>query len=328
MRKMVKVIVSSVLALGVTTGAIGASDAAITTARGYIAGKYGVELDGKQSGFVSSLAGGHPYEAVVVEGATTGPAVKKTRTQYEAISIQCGAAMSKGFYDWIKATLDHNYQRKNGAIITADYNYKEMTRLAFTGALITEIGFPALDAASKDAAKMTVTFAPLSTSVVKGSLQPTPIQEAEATQKRWLPSNFKVNIDGLDMSGVVKVDAITLKQKVVENPTGELREYKSEPANLEVPNLVITLDEARAASLVKWQNDFVIRGNAGDDKTKSGSIEYMSADMKTALFTLTFTKLGIFKLTHDKVEAGSENIRRVKAELYAASVKFDYSDAR
>ena len=34
------------------------------------------------------------------------------------------------------------------------------------------------------------------------------------------------------------------------------------------------------------------------------------------LFTLTFKHLGIFKLTPEKVEAGSENIRRVKAEMY------------
>ncbi len=41
----------------------------------------------------------------------------------------------------VKASFDHNYGRKNGAIITADYDYKEHARLTWTHGLISEIGF-------------------------------------------------------------------------------------------------------------------------------------------------------------------------------------------
>ena len=40
------------------------------------------------------------------------------------------------------------------------------------------------------------------------------------------------------------------------------------------------------------------------------------------LLTLNFAGLGIFKLTPEKVEAGSENIRRIKAEMYCESIEF------
>ena len=40
------------------------------------------------------------------------------------------------------------------------------------------------------------------------------------------------------------------------------------------------------------------------------------------LFTLTFSGLGMFKLTPEKVEAGSENVRRVKAEMYCEQITF------
>ena len=64
----------------------------------------------------------------------------------------------------------------------------------------------------------------------------------------------------------------------------------------------------------------------GDDFT--GSTDVMEAlatnGVKTVLFTLTFKNLGIFKLTPEKVEAGSENIRRVKAEMYCEDMSFAY----
>ncbi|HWF86401.1 MAG TPA: hypothetical protein VG222_16185, partial [Vicinamibacterales bacterium] len=83
-----------------------------------------------------------------------------------------------------------------------------------------------------------------------------------------------------------------------------------------------TCGEAAADQLYAWHEDFVINGNNGQDKEKGGTLEYMSANMKDVLFTLTFSGLGIFKLTPEKVEAGSENVRRVKAEMYCEQITF------
>jgi hypothetical protein len=54
--------------------------------------------------------------------------------------------MPKPLFDWIAAALTMSYVRKNGAIITADFNRAEQSRLEFKNALITEIGIPACDA--------------------------------------------------------------------------------------------------------------------------------------------------------------------------------------
>src|SRR6185503_6319935 len=116
--------------------------------RGYTAGKYGIELDSINAGWVSSVEGGMATSDVVVEKIGGDLYQKKhiAGVKYEEISVSCGTGMSKGFYDWIKASFDCKYQRKNGAVIAADYNYKAITRLDFFNALISEIGFPALDA--------------------------------------------------------------------------------------------------------------------------------------------------------------------------------------
>jgi len=300
--------------------------------RGYVAGKYGVELDGIMAGWVWSAEGGHATSDVVQEKLGPDHIIKKhiAGVKYEDLSVSCGTGMSKGFYEWIKASFDHKYSRKNGAIIAADYNYKEHSRLTFFNGLITEIGFPALDAASKDAAKMTIKIAPETTreSVSAGGGASISGKYAidAAKQKKWLPANFRLKIDGLEetCTRVNKIEAITVKQKVIENPVGELRDYEKEPAHLEIPNLVITFPESHAKPFYDWHEDFVIKGNNGDDKEKNGTLEYLTPNLQEVLFTLTFKHVGIFKLTPEKVESGSENIRRLKAEMYVEEMEFNY----
>src|SRR6266571_2407410 len=95
--------------------------------RGYVAGKYGIELDGIMAGWVQSVEGGHATSDIVNEKVGSDHIIKKhiAGVKYEDITVNCGTGMSKGFYEWIKASFDHNYQRKHGAVITADFNYKE-----------------------------------------------------------------------------------------------------------------------------------------------------------------------------------------------------------
>ena len=82
--------------------------------------------------------------------------------------------------------------------------------------------------------------------------------------------------------------------------------------------------ESHADDWYKWHEDFVIKGNCEEDKEKTGTLQYLSPNLKDVLFTLTLRHMGIFKLEAEKVEARSENIRRVKAQLYIESIDFDY----
>ena len=279
------------------------------------------------AGWVQSVEGGNATSDVVVEKLGPDHIQRKhlAGVKYEDIAIHCGAEMSKAFFDWIKATVGRSYTRKNGAIGIADYNLKETARMSWVNRLISEIGFPALDAASKDVARLSLKFAPEYTRWTQGAGAVTSPGKA-AMEKKWLSSNFRLQIAGLDCTRVNKIEAFTIKQAVVTNAVGELRNYEKEPAHLEVPNLVITMAESSSSALYKWHEDFVIKGNNGQNAEKSGLLEYLSPDSKTAYFSLALKNLGIFKLTPEKVEAGSENIRRVKAEIYCEDVQFAYSN--
>jgi phage tail-like protein len=288
--------------------------------RAFVAGKYALEIDGTTAGWLFSCEGGEIHAEVISEVSGDDPVTRKRpgRVKYGDITLKCGTGMSKALYQWITETLDQRHSRKSGAIIAADFNFKEHSRLEFQNALLTEVGMPALDAASKDAAKMTIKISPEVLKQVPGSGRAVKIDPR--VQKKWLPANFRLQIDGLDCSRVNKIEALTIKQKVTESAVGEVG--RLEPAAVEVPNLVLTLAESHSQTFYDWFEEFVLKGNSTQDREKGGSLEYLAADLQEVLFTLTFQNLGIFKIAPDKSEAGGEAIRRVKAEMYCEQMKF------
>lgn len=305
--------------------------------------KFALQLDGSFAGWLMSAEGGSAYAEVVTEKFGPDGVARKhlAGVKYEDITVTCGSEMSKAFYQWIKDSFDKKYSRKNGAIVTADFKYESLTTLNFTNALISEISLPALDAASKDAAKMTLKFSPEVTRTHKasGKLPGTPVSRQ---QKQWLPSNFRLRIDGLEEAcqKVSKIEALTVKQKITENPVGEERDYELEPSSVEFPDLKVSLSVADGKQFFDWHEDFVIKGKNGTDAEKTGTLEYLTPDLGSTLFTIKFKNLGIFKCAPEKSDehkasdasAGKKSdysyLRRIKAEMYCEELTFDYGQVK
>lgn len=285
------------------------------------AGRFAIDLDGIFGGFLYSVEGGHATADVVVEELGPDNVQRKHlgNVKYEDISFQCGAAMSKDFFEWIRSSFDHKVSPRDGSIITTDANLREISRLSFRDALITEIGFPALDASSKDVAKFTVKLSAESTQLTFG--KGPALSGAVAKQKAWLTSNFKITIDGLDTSRVNAVESLVVRRVVVQNQGGGDFQEPAE-SYLEVPNLVITFPESRASDFYKWHEDFVIKGNNGQEEERFGTLNFLSPNLKDSLFTLGFGHLGIFKLG-EAPGNGPDQVRRLRAEMYCEEMKFD-----
>jgi hypothetical protein len=283
--------------------------------------RFGLDLDGMNVGIVHSAKGGTPSADVVTEQPGADGIMHKhiAGVKYEDITVICGTGMSKGFFEWLADTFDRKPSLKDGAIVRADTNLVERERLSFYHGLVSEIGFPALDGASKDAAYLTVKILPEYTRRVvgqKGKLTGSGLK----AQKQWLLSNFRLKIDGLDCTRVTKIDAITLRQAVAGSPVGEVRDLQNEPGHLELPNLVVTLPEGYAESFYEWLEDFVIKGNSGPGAEKHGTLEYLSSNLQDVYFTLTFRNLGIFKLT--RLPSGEDAVGSVRAEMYCEEISF------
>ena len=135
-------------------------------------------------------------------------------------------------------------------------------------------------------------------------------------QKQFVASNFRLEIDGLDCTKVSKIDSFTVKQSVQTDDIGDKRDYQKEPGKLEFPNLRITIAEAAAKTWIEWHEDFVIKGNCGDDQEKSGAIVFLSPNRQKELGRIVLHHLGIFALRRQPATAGAETIARVVAELY------------
>lgn len=318
-------------AAGITGAALAAgawktktADAALAT-RAYVSSHFALELDGASAGFLKSVEGGGIVGEVVSEPGSATYYQKKHigNVSYGEFTVRLGFSMAKSVYDWISASLAGAYERKSGAVVAADFDYKEKARRQFHDALITEIGFPALDASSKEPGYLELTFAPDLTQRKAGS-GATVQAPATQKQKQWLPSNFRFELAGLPTAKVSKVDAFTIKQTAVTDELGEARISTKEPGKLEFPNLTITFAEVDAGPWEAWHEDFVINGNNDESKEKTGAIVFLSPDRQGELARILLHGVGIVSVEPEQGDAAADAIRRLKAELYCERMEFAY----
>src|SRR5688572_25663174 len=133
-----------------------------TNNRAYAAAHFALELDNKDEvGLFRSIEGGSIKADVMTyqNGANYDRWRQLGKPKFEDIKIQVGMSMSKPFYDWIEAFFDGKAERKNGAIVAADFFYAERARREFTQAMIKEMTFPKLDGQDKNAAYMSMAVA-------------------------------------------------------------------------------------------------------------------------------------------------------------------------
>jgi len=311
--------------------AAGGADATVATEESAIGlasrstAKFGLELDGSFAGWLQSTEGGNATSDVVTEKLGPDGIAKKhlAGVKYEDITVNCGAGMSKAFFQWIEDTLGLKFTRKDGAVIESDQRGREIRRLDFKHALISELDLPALDAASRAAAKMTLKFSPEFTRLNQGS--GAAIKFDTQVTLKWRTSDFKLKIDGLDeaTSHALKIEAITIKQKIVENAIGEQRDFEKVPAGLDFGDVHVTVPDSRAQSFYDWSQDFIVQGNNGEDQERGGTLDYLDTRGRP-LFTLTFSHLGVFRVAPVNSDSAFK-YRTIKGEMYVERIQFGAS---
>src|SRR5687767_3921125 len=297
-------------------------------ARSYVAGNFLLNIAGVKTGFVRSVDGGGISADVINEAQGPTYFTKKHigQPKYEPMMLQVGFGMNKAIYEWIAASWAMNYQRKNGAIVACDYKLDAVSQREFFNALLTETTIPACDGASKEPAYLTVKLAPEYTRYSKASGKAA-AELGKGEQKLWLPANFRLEIDGIDCTKVNKIDSFTVKQAAIADKLGDARDYLKEPGKLEFPNLKIQISEIAAATWQAWHEDFVIKGNNGEDKERKGRIVFLSPNRQQELLEIKLSNIGICKLEPTKSEANADQIKRVSAELYCEKMEFIYKGA-
>ena len=267
-------------------------------------------LGGVKCGPVRSADGGFARGEVVTTkaiGAFEGKHLSGLK--YEPFVVSIGFANAAPLYDWVADTWKGKFDRKSGSVVLTDYKLEAKREREFSNALLTETSFPDFDAASKEQGFLTLKFNPELVKETSASGK----QDAAATKaKQWLRNGFRLQIDGLDCTKVSKIEALSVKSKVIEAGTGESKLSQPEPATLEFPNLEITLSEVSSKTWVDWVQDFVIKGKNDESNERSGTIQLLAADAKTELARIKLLGLGIYQLE----TLSTEKVSSVKAELY------------
>jgi len=296
--------------------------------RSYGSGNFLLMLDGANCGYLKSVDGGAISADVINEAVGPDYFVRKHvgRPKYEEFTVQMGFGMNKVIYEWIRQSWMMKPQRFNGSIVSVDLKLEPKSERQFTNALITETTIPAMDGSSKEPAYLTIKFAPETIRTLKSGDKPAG-DYGKSEQKMFLPSNFKLEIDGLDCSRVNRVESFTVKQKAVTDDIGEARDARKEPGKLEFPNLKITVAEVAAQPFLDWHESFVIKGNNDEKSEKNGSLTLLSPNRQDVLARIKFFNLGIFRVQPQKTEANADQIARVQVEMYVERMEFEFGAA-
>jgi hypothetical protein len=266
-----------------------------------------------QIGF-SGVAARVPVHSVSVNGQPVTPgtrlpggpknAGKGNEVAIETLELAVGwGATSRPFLDYFEDFFRGSAGRTSGTILV--YHAQGTGRLEFKNARITEVRFPACDASAKEPAYLSLKMAPEYTRYQKGGMNPA---RRRAAQKLWLPSNFRLTIDGLDCSAINKIDAFTVKQTRTRAPERGHTKVWGDPHVLKVTMPERTL---RTWS-VKWVGP-ELDASKNEFTPRAGKIEYLSAQGQP-LATLSFRVSRLGRLR--SIEGGS-----AAAELYCDSFK-------
>ncbi len=213
--------------------------------------------------------------------------------------------------------LNRKGPAKNGAIIFCDYNLKEQSRLVFDNARITELTFPALALASKEGANFTLTIQPEATRNSFSSAGTSISRFASRTARLWLSGNFLLKVKELETAAarVKVIDALTVKQALIKG------DRVVSPGVLTIPDLLLTIDKSQAKPFYDYCEQFVVNGNPNDER--KGTLEFLDKNLKTSLFTLELSNLGIFRIEDLRVVAGVGVNARVSIALYCEDMRLE-----
>lgn len=301
---------------------------AATRVSAYSAAHFALELSDRfdDLGMFRSIEGGGIKADVMTyqHGGTYERWRQLGKPKFEDIKLQVGMAMSKPFYTWIAAFFEGNAVRKNGAVIAADFAYKERARREFTEAMISEIVFPKLDGADKNTAFMNVTMSVEDIQFKPGSSQQLVQNNGDETQKAWKCCNFTFRIDGFECcKRVTKVDSFTVKQTVLEYHSGGRRGPSKTPSAIEWPQLSFYLPEADAGALTHHFKRRGVDGEVPGLKRLHGTLEAFD-NANTTHFAMQFFNADIVAITPDKADATTEEMKMVKVDLYVERMEFAY----
>jgi hypothetical protein len=294
--------------------------------RSYTAGHFELQIDGQAStAYLKSVDGGFVRAAVVDEpiGTHNGRIKHISTVDIEPFAIDFGMSGAEDILQWIQSSWKKKWDRRNGQITHANFDLFRTFEHQFFDALICETTFPTLDGASKEPAYLKVKIQP--EKVIAAKTGGARIQSnLGQKQKLWMPSGFRLNIDGIEgMEYTNKIESFTVKQGVKKMYTGEDRFPQIEPTKIEFPHITGTISLEYADGLLAWYDKYIVKGQADPAAQKSGSIEFLAPNRQDVIFRINLFEVALHHAQIMSSTANTDQIKRVKFELYVHHMELD-----
>jgi hypothetical protein len=303
------------------------ADAAVQE-RNYSARTLHLELEGQQLvGKLRSISGGGIFTNIIAseQGPNMILSKRPGPVRYGDIVLEINlASIDKPLFNWIDDMLTKIPVPKNGAILYGDFSGNQTKRLEFSGALLSELGFPGADAESIDQALLTLRLTPQSTRLVGGK---GPILAGKtAPPKPIMANNFRFNVQGLEKScnRIRTVNAVAVRRMPSgQAPGTEPSSQQSKgPGLLEYSLISITLPEADAGPFHAWFDKTVIKGDATAER--AGLLEWLDPTLKTTLAALQLGGLGIVRYEPDPVKSNEQQVGMVQVDMYCETINMKW----
>lgn len=299
------------------------------THRQYTAGHFEMSLDGERTtAYLKSVDGGWPKHSVVSEAI--GPHNEQIKhasvAEIDPISFELGVSGANNILLWIQQSWKKEPATRSGQITHANYNGYATLEHEFADAHLTEVTFPTLDGASKDAAYLKVKCQP-ETVVIRKAKGEKLEAVMSSKQKLWLCNGFRFKIDGIDgMEYTNKIESFTIKQGVKRLKHGMDRYGELMPTKLEFPHLTGTIAMGYANKLLAWHDQVVHKGNK-EQTHRTAMLEFLAPDRHKVLFRINMDEVGLLSVQMPQSTANSDQIKRVKFEIYVGQMQLDGSGA-
>jgi hypothetical protein len=294
----------------------------VLTGRSYAAGHFGLEIDHTRvSAYIKSVEGGFGKSNVTDEaiGADVNHIKHLSTREIEPFSVELGLSGCRSVLLWIQDSWNKKFTRRSGQIAHADFNRFGQFEHDFIDALIMEAAFPSLDGSTREPGYLKVKF---QAEQVKSKQVSSAriLAEMPAEQKMWHNSAFRVQLAGLDMKSVAKVDGFTIKQGVRAMHIGNQVFPQLEPTKIEFPDISLHMSLAHCAGVKAWY-DQTLPGVRDPSVEKTGAIEYLTPDLKQVIFTVKLFEVGIKGFSINRAEGQQDAIKRAKVDLYVGRME-------
>ena len=293
--------------------------------RSFTGGNFLLDINGETAGYVKKFSGLALEGDVVANDLGPDNCQKKTIANWKWTpgKATIGIGMGSEMYQWMKAAFDKGYATKDGAITSADANFKAQSTLDFKRALITEVTVPKLDGSSKDSAYFDIGWESEEVRWIKGDGKDIR-GKVGMKQKQWLCCNFKVEIASLPCTRIATVDSFTWKCAVATDMCGAFVENSKHPAKVTVPDLKLGISMADHQAWADAAKSWFVDGNRMEDKHEmQGAIIFYGPNMKDELGRINLENVGFKKISEEDREANTEKIARFNVELYVEKMTFE-----